>query len=194
LFIRLPNWSSPKQGSDRLYQLARGFIYVQPIIMINGKGFSYKIENGYAVIEREWNKGDVVTTGIPMEIQKLTAIDSVRFDRDRIAIQRGPILYCVEGADNNEGVWNLFMPSSATFTGINYKILDEPVIALQAEVNTLMPNKEGSNVEVKKRKITAIPYYCWANRGNNSMQVWLPTKISDVKINYQSKFPDGGNY
>jgi len=196
LYIRLPNWVTSKNESDRLYRITDNYVYVEPMILVNGTGFSYKIDKGYAVIEREWNKGDVVSTGIPMSLQYLTAIDSVRSDHGRIAIQRGPIVYCVEGADNKEGVWNLFVPDPAgiTFNPIDYKILDESVIALQAELNSIVPSKEGTNIEIKKRKVTAIPYYCWANRGANPMQVWLPTKISDLKINYQSKYPDGGNY
>ena len=125
---------------------------------------------------------------------KLQRRSEVRSDIDRIALQRGPLVYCVEGADNKEGVWNLTLPASANFTTIDYKILDEPVIALQTELPSAMANENGDGVKIEKRKITAIPYYCWANRGANDMQVWLPTKIKEVKINYSSKYEDGGNY
>jgi len=115
-------------------------------------------------------------------------------DNDRIAIQRGPLVYCIEGADNKDGVWNLTLPAGTNFTTIDYKILDEPVVALQTELPSAMANENGDGVKIEKRKITAIPYYCWANRGANDMQVWLPTKIKEIKINYSSRYEDGGNY
>jgi DUF1680 family protein len=99
----------------------------------------------------------------------------------------------VEGADK-KGVWNIFVPGKTNFTEFNHKVINEPVIALHAEVSTAVANADGTGIEIRKRKITAIPYYCWANRGANPMQVWLPTKIREVKINYASKYEDGGNY
>jgi DUF1680 family protein len=109
-------------------------------------------------------------------------------------MQRGPIVYCVEGADNKEGVWNLIFPENTLLKPIEYKVLNENVIALQGELPSAIPNEKGNGVTIVNRKVTAIPYYCWANRGANAMQVWLPTKIKEVKINYQSKYEDGGNY
>ena len=124
----------------------------------------------------------------------MVAKPEVKVDNSRIALQRGPLVYCVEGADNKERVWNLIVPANTGFKAIDYKILDEPVIALQTELPSAMANENGDGVKIEKRKITAIPYYCWANRGANDMQVWLPTKIKEVKINYSSKYDDGGNY
>jgi DUF1680 family protein len=195
LYIRVPEWATQMN-------LERG-LYFDPWItenkkalfyLLNGKEIGFHYENGYQVIETEWKKGDMLEFEYPMKVRQMVAKPELRQDADRIALTRGPIVYCVEGADNKEGVWNLIMENDVSFTPINYKILDEPVIALQGEVNSIGPNKDRSNVEIRKRKITAIPYYCWANRGANSMQVWLPTKITDLKINYQSKYPDGGNY
>jgi DUF1680 family protein len=195
LYIRIPGWSVNQPAPGNLYSvLTEANDHFDPELKINGKQFEYKSENGYAIVEREWKKGDEVVYNIPMDLVKLTAKDDLKFDNKRIAIQRGPIVYCVEGADNKEGVWNLILPDNTSFTSTDYKILDEKVIALQAEIPSAVPNATGTGVEIKKRKITAIPYYCWANRGANAMQVWLPTKISEIKINYQSKYPDGGNY
>jgi DUF1680 family protein len=163
-------------------------------ITVNQKNTACKMENGYAVIEREWKKGDIIELNFPMEIKKVNARGEVKMDNDRVALQRGPLVYCMEGADNKEGVWNLILPAKTNFTATNYKILDEPVIALQAELPSAMANENGDGIRIEKRKITAIPYYCWANRGANDMQVWLPTKIREIKINYSSKYEDGGNY
>lgn len=193
IYIRIPEWASKENPSMEPYHFADKNS-TGPVILVNNKAASVIYENGYAVIERDWNKDDVVDVTMSMLPRKIVAMDSVRADRNRIAIQRGPLVYCVEGADNKDGVWNLVFPENTLFKPIEYKVLDENVIALQAELPSAMPNQKGDGVTIVNRKVTAIPYYCWANRGANAMQVWLPTKIKEVKINYQSKYEDGGNY
>jgi DUF1680 family protein len=78
---------------------------------------------------------------------------------------------------------DLLLPENVSFKTIDYKILDEPVIAIQADLPAATPINEGTAVAIGKRKITAIPYYCWANRGPHPMQVWLPVRIKQIKIN-----------
>jgi len=92
-----------------------------------------------------------------------------------MAIQRGPIVYCIEGADNNGKAWNFIAPVNTTFTTENYAVLDEKVISLTANVPMIQMNKDGSSVQTTLQQIRAIPYYTWCNRGSNAMQVWLPT-------------------
>ncbi len=195
LYIRIPGWVKNEAVPGGLYRMVtENNDPVDPELMINGKAVEYKTENGYAVIEREWMGGDAVEYCIPMAIQKITAGSEVKAGTDRIAIQRGPLVYCVEGADNKEGIWNLVMPPNTSFTTTDYKIMDERVIALQAELSSAYADADGKEIKMEKRKVTAIPYYCWANRGAIAMQVWLPVKIKEVKINYSSKYEDGGNY
>ena len=195
LYLRIPGWCAGKAVPGNLYQFnGSGTVPAPVVLTVNGKSIEPSEENGYYIVNREWKKGDVVEYILGMGVNELVANPDLKFDDNRIALQRGPIVYCVEGADNREGVWNLILPENTNFTTVNSKILDEPVIALQAQVPTAIANAGGTGIEIKKTKITAIPYYCWANRGANAMQVWLPTKIKDVKINYRSKYEDGGNY
>ncbi len=194
LYLRIPGWMKNKPVPGDLYKYDTDIDYLDINVKVNGKIFSAKEKDGYAVISREWKKGDVVEYEMPMTTGRIMASDSLKYDHDRIAIQRGPLVYCVEGADNNAEVWNITLPSNAKFSEINYKILDEPVIALQADLPAAVAARDGKSVNMENRKITAIPYYCWANRGANAMQVWLPTRIKEVKINYQSRYEDGGNY
>ena len=192
LYIRVPGWSSKQPVPGNLYF---SNVSTPPTTFsLNGAKISDALVNGYAVISHEWKKGDILDFDFPMGITEIEARPEVKMDQGRIALQRGPLVYCIEGADNRDGVWNVFLPGNSKFTPTSYKILDEPVVALQAELPSAMANKEGDGVEIKRREITAIPYYCWANRGANDMQVWLPTKIKEVKINYASKYEDGGNY
>jgi DUF1680 family protein len=151
------------------------------------------MENGYFILSREWKKGDLVEYNIPMPVNKIVAKKEVSDDIDRFAVQRGPILYCVEGTDNNKDAWNFFIPKNTPFQTKSYEVLTEKVTAMEAEANAVQYNEASQNVEVVKKKIIAIPYYTWANRGKTSMQVWLPAKIKNIKINYSSVAGDGGN-
>jgi DUF1680 family protein len=74
------------------------------------------------------------------------------------------------------------VPENATFTVFQHQVLDEKVMAIQAEMRVMTGSEDGTNLQSEIKKITAIPYYTWANRGQNEMQVWLPTKIQEVKI------------
>ncbi len=187
LHIRVPGWFQDKMVPGELYTTrfdSNPRYFTDGTFKINGKTASYKIENGYALIESEWKKGDVVDVNFPMEVKTITAKDSLKQNIGRVAIQRGPLVYCIEGADNNSKAWNILVPENTTFTAIPYKVLDESVMALQAELPVLSVNENGTEVKTEKKLITAIPYYTWANRGKNEMQLWLPVKIKDVKINY----------
>ena len=150
---------------------------------MNGKELITRVESGYLIIEREWKKGDQVTYDLPMQVNRLVSSTDLKFNNNRVAIQRGPIVYCVEGADNNNKAWNFILPSTTEFEISDQIILDEPIKALSAMVPVMTVNADGSSIQTEKKKITAIPYYTWANRGKNEMQVWLPTTIKNIKIN-----------
>jgi hypothetical protein len=94
------------------------------------------------------------------------------------------LVYCIEGADNNGKAWNIIFPENTVIEEKNYSVLNEKVIALSAKVPTVTIDDDGTNVQTVVREVIAIPYYTWCNRGSNPMQVWLPVKIRDVKVNY----------
>ncbi len=194
MHLRIPGWSKKVPVPGNLYSLLTDNTMANPEIILNGKKIQYSLAEDYITLDREWKKGDIIEYNIPMEIYKLVANPGLKFDKERIALQRGPLVYCMEGADNDGSVWDLLLPANTEFTSTDYKVLDEPVVALQAELPAAAANENGQGISMVKRKVTAIPYYCWANRGANAMQVWLPTKIREVKINYASKYEDGGNY
>lgn len=183
LKMRLPGWAKdePVPGGLYLFDSKSKEVFT---LLLNGKPVPYTEENGYLKIGREWEKGDKIQYSLPMEVRKLVSRKEVSANADRIAIQRGPLVYCVEGADNNGKVWNILIPENADFKVIEFKVLDEKVMAVQADMTVMSGSEDGKNLRSETKKITAIPYYTWANRGQNEMQVWLPTKIQDVKINY----------
>ncbi len=183
MHIRIPGWIQGEAVPGGLYQFEDKT--KDPFTLnVNGKPAIYKIEQGYAVIDREWKKGDQVELNLPMEVKKVIARNELKQDDDRIALQRGPLIYCVEGADNNGQAWNLFVPDNAKFKTSFHKELLEGVTTIQFQSPTIQVSKDGQSVTTEEKTITAIPYYAWCNRGQNAMQVWLPRKIKEVKLNY----------
>lgn len=181
--LRVPDWVNGSPVPGDLYRFA-DTRSVPVVIKVNGKEQSFSMQNGYAVISRTWDHGDVIEYSMPMHVNKIISKDSVQFNRDRIALQRGPLVYCVEGKDNASNAFNFIVPDKTDFKTEPYKILNEPVTALTATVPVIDVTNSGTSVQTENKIITAIPYYTWCNRGSNQMQVWLPTKIKDVKLNY----------
>ena len=183
LYIRIPGWITEQAAPGNLYKFTDRYSLYRNL-KINGKDVAYTEDKGYAVVSREWKKGDEVEIEWPMHARIVTARDEVKATIDRVAIQRGPIVYCVEGADNNGQVWNIIYNDTARIKEIKHVVAGEQVVGLQAEATVVSISSSGKSVQNEKKIVTAIPYYTWANRGQNPMQVWLPTRIRDVKLNY----------
>lgn len=181
LHVRLPGWADNAPAPGKLYAYARTDA-AKIDIRLNGKPVAFRQEKGYAVIDRMWQHGDVVELTLPMPVREVVARPDVKADRDRVALQRGPLVYCVEGPDNDGRAWNILVPAKATFATEPYRVLDELVIAIRAGLSVVEAAPDGLSVQIKPRTITAIPYYAWANRGKSPMQVWLPSRIKEVKI------------
>jgi DUF1680 family protein len=182
LRLRLPAWATGRSEPDDIYAY-EGAPAGAVSLRINGVAVPVDTASGYVVVNRTWKKGDVVEYVLPMEVEKIVARPEVTADRDRVALQRGPFVYCVEGADNGGHAWDFVLPEQAVFATRQYNVAGEPVVAIEAGVSAFTPAGKGSGIGTGSKKIVAIPYYAWANRGGNEMQVWLPTKITDIKIN-----------
>ena len=182
--IRVPGWSKAEPVPGNTYTANFSVVTALMPIKINGKDASYELENGYMVINREWKKGDVVEFELNMQPHLLKSTPEIKTNESRVAIERGPLVYCVEGADNNGKAWNILLPENTQFNVVPHQVLDENVLAVEASVPVVSVSQDGKAVNTENKKIIAIPYYTWANRGKNEMQVWLPTKIKDIKLNY----------
>jgi DUF1680 family protein len=141
----------------------------QPVsLTVNGEPVLYETEKGYAVISREWNPGDVVGFSIPMEIRRVEANALVKDDSAKVAIERGPIVYCLEGVDNGPNLMKLALPDSSKLRAIFHPEELTGVVTISGGAVVVEGKKE------QAQKITAIPYFVWDNRGINEMKVWLP--------------------
>lgn len=182
LHIRIPGWASGEAVPGGLYSFEDTSVTAFTV-RLNGKEVPYKREKGYIVLDREWKKGDVVQLTLPMDIKRVISRPEVSENTDRVAIQRGPLVYCVESTDNDGQAWNIILSKNTNLTTVEKTIISEPVVAIQGETPKLTISGDGNNIRTENKPLVAIPYYTWANRKRSEMQVWLPTKIKDVKVN-----------
>jgi uncharacterized protein len=181
LKIRIPGWAKNRPVPGETYQ------YLQAStanfqLTLNGKPVSYTTENGYAVIDREWKKEDVVSLVLPMEIKRIVASNNVKENINRVALERGPLVYCVEQIDNNGKVMNLLLPDGAVCNTKSEPALLGGIITIEAHASVVEILADGLTIATKPKTIKAVPYYTWANRGEGEMQVWLPRKASSIII------------
>lgn len=175
LYIRIPGWASDNPLPGDLYSFLEKSSS-KPVFKVNGEEVNPKLENGYAVVSKTWQPGDLLEIGFPFEIRKIKANEKIEDDRGKMALQLGPIVYCAEFADYEDSdILSLILP-------INTQLSSEFQPALLGGVNVISGNAEGAekveeSAEIKTtpRNFTAIPYYAWAHRGQGQMAVWIPT-------------------
>lgn len=182
LRLRIPGWlKEPVPGGLYFYTAQQHNVSIE--ISINGKPATFHEELGYAVIDRQWKKGDLIEINTPMEIHRIASRFELKQNNNRSALQYGPMVYCVEGADNNLQAWNFILPADASLH-IQYEPgLLGGVNTITLEAKIIEPSADGQTVQVINKPIKAIPYFGWNNRGANEMQVWLPTSFQDLKVN-----------
>jgi DUF1680 family protein len=180
LLVRIPGWAQNKAIPSTLYQFQNESAE-KPVIKVNGTVVEYTITNGYATIKRTWKKNDKVEVNLPMEVRRVVANEKLKEDIGKVALQRGPLMYCAEWKDNNGKAGNIIMPGSAAFTTEFKPELLNGVMVLKSDVPAVVINS-GENIATVKQPFMAIPYYSWANRGKGEMTVWFPTKVTDIEV------------
>ena len=113
LHVRIPGWSEGQVFPSDLYTYLDKSDE-RPKLAVNGKPIDIAPQQGYAVIDRAWQPGDTVTLDLPMPVRRVVASDAVEADRGRVALVRGPIVYCIEWPDVKDGkVLNLVLPDDS---------------------------------------------------------------------------------
>ena len=166
LYLRIPGWTGaqPVVTSD-LYtylDMPAGKIEVK----VNGAPVPYTLDKGYAIISRQWGTADVVEYSLPMQVRKVVTNEKVTENAGRVALERGPVVYCVEGADHDGHALELSIPQDAVLEPQYEKDLLGGVVVLKGE----------GTLSDKPYPMKSIPSYAWNNRGINEMNVWLPVK------------------
>jgi DUF1680 family protein len=181
LKIRIPGWAQNKAIPSDLYAYQQASTQ-KVTIKVNGKPVDYQMQNGYAVISKKWKKGYKVEMNLPMDVQRVIANDKLPEDGGKIALQRGPIMYCAEWKDNDGKTANIIVPKTTTFTSEYKADLLNGVTVLKAEVKGVNVDSDGQNISTANKTLTAIPYYSWANRGKGEMTVWFPQQVKYVDL------------
>ncbi len=181
LLVRIPGWARNEEMPSDLYRFTNTSDK-KAEIKINGEVINYTIENGYAVLNRTWKKGDVVDVSLPMEVRKVVANPNVKDDIGKVSLQRGPLMYCAEWVDNGGTISNIIMPENAGFTTEFRPEILNGITVIKSEVPEVMVGDRGQSITTVQKAFTAIPYYAWANRGKGEMELWFPTKVKSVDL------------
>jgi DUF1680 family protein len=173
IHVRIPGWARNEPVPSDLYRFTDQ-TSEQPVLKVNGRAVAMKLDKGYVALDRTWKAGDTIELSLPMPVRRVSANDLVAADKGRVALQRGPLVYALEWADNTDGkVRNLMLPDGAKLTASWHPELLKGVETIQGRAISLKEDGKGSVVKAEQ-EITAIPYYAWANRGRGQMMVWIP--------------------
>jgi DUF1680 family protein len=164
LALRIPGWC-------RKYQ-----------IEVNGEPQQPKLDKGYVILSRMWTSGDTVTLALDMPVERMMPHPMIRQDAGHVALQRGPIVYCLEQADNGENLANVILPPDSTLTASVDKDLFGGVVTITGQAaRAEIPNWAGNLYQPQSQlhpththfTLKAIPYFLWANREPGEMCVWI---------------------
>lgn len=169
LYVRIPGWAGDKPVPGDLYEFRNATGHRFGLI-VNGMETGYDKKDGYAALNRQWKKGDRLEIEFPMDVRTIAAHDSVRADSGMMAIQCGPLVYCIEDKDQPGVDFRKIkvLPDSG------FKVIFDPDLFGGANIIQFQAVLEGKTRDTLSMK--AIPYYLWANRGPGNMQVWLPVE------------------
>jgi len=179
LKIRIPGWVQGDVVPGNLYSYAdkKTLGYT---VKVNGKVVASSIEKGYFSINRAWKKGDKVEVHFDMEARTVKANPAVEADRGKIAVERGPIVYCAEWPDNDFNIFSIILNKKPVFKVESKKDLLYGINTIQTDAQSLSYDAQGKLV-AKDVKLNMIPYYAWAHRGSGDMAVWLPVDLSATR-------------
>ncbi len=170
--VRIPGWARNEPVPSDLYR------FLDPAaapatISVNGRPVEMTVDKGYVTIERTWSPGDTIALNLPMPTRRVISNDRVMADRDRVALQRGPIVYAAEWPDNPNGkVRNIVLPDATTLSAEFRPDLLRGVEVIKGRAVGLAYKEDGS-VMRSDQPFLAIPYATWANRGRGQMVVWI---------------------
>ena len=190
--LRIPGWVRGNVLPGDLYSYTDN---QKPAyqVSVNGQTVESDVNDGYLSIARKWKKGDVVEVHFDMIPRIVKANPKVEADHGRVAVERGPIVYCAEWPDNRFNVHSILLNQHPQF-----KVTDKPELLygirqITTDAQALSYDKAGKLV-TKDVELTLIPYYAWAHRGEGDMEVWLPIDVSATSAQPQEagKWEDNG--
>lgn len=164
LALRLPDWCD------------------KPQVTLNGAPVTQDVRKGYLHISHLWQEGDTLQLTLPMPVRRIYGNPLVRHQTGQVAVQRGPLVYCLEQADNGEQLHNLQLPRDARFSTVEGKGIFARKILLQAPgykqtaedaENQALWHYDRAPSSRQPQVLTFIPWFSWANRGEGEMRIWV---------------------
>ena len=175
--LRIPGWSQNEAIPGNLYK----FDNAEPqkvSILVNGAQTEYVLSKGYAEITRRWNAGDKIIVDFQMSVRKVVADYRIKDDRNKMAFQRGPLIFCAEWPDNDSGsVLDLVLKDKAPLSAVYDSSLLGGTEVIKTTAMQTKRTVDGRVIPDRETPVTMIPYALWNNRGPGQMMVWFPTTI-----------------
>lgn len=159
ILVRIPGWAQNRPVPSDLYRYMSNSDE-KITLKVNGRPIALNINKGYIGIDRKWKAGDVITLNLPMPIRRVLSHEKVEDNVGRVALERGPIVYCAEWKDNGGKALDIVLTDDINLVTEYRKDMLGGITAIKGIL------KNG-------RAFLAIPYYAWAHRGMGEMAVWL---------------------
>ena len=180
LCLRIPGWVQGKPLPGNLYS------YDNPApanwtVKVNGAPVTAAFVNGYAVLNQSWKPGDVVELDLPMPVRRVAGNPKIAATVGQVALERGPVVYCLEGIDNGGSVFDVSLPVSAKIIPSAKSDLLGGVTVLDITGATRVQRNEAGMLGEQPAQLTAIPYAAWNNRGLSPMTVWVGRDAQNVR-------------
>ncbi|MGB3860916.1 MAG: glycoside hydrolase family 127 protein [Candidatus Aminicenantaceae bacterium] len=163
VLVRIPGWARNEPVPSDLYAFSNPQEN-KVVLRVNSETWPLDLDKGFAKILRKWQGGDTIELDLPMPVRRVVAHHSVEDNQAKVALQRGPLVYCFEGIDNGGHILNRSLPDDMDFAAKFQPDFLGGIVVIQDSA------PDGS------AHLTAIPYYAWSHRGVGEMSVWLPRK------------------
>ena len=180
VLLRIPGWARNEVVPSDLYSFAD-----KPsetvTLNVNGSPCELTLADGYAVVDRPWKRGDKIELTMPMPVRRIIANEKITDNKGKVALQRGPLVYCLEWPDNKDKtVLNMIIPDDTQFKTAFKADLLNGVQVITGTARIVERDKTTTKpVAGARQEFTAIPYYAWAHRGRGEMTVW-PARIPEA--------------
>ncbi|GHH58516.1 glycoside hydrolase family 127 protein [[Pseudomonas] boreopolis] len=162
LALRLPDWCG------------------QPRLQLNDEDVPLQVRKGYAWLEREWRPGDRLRLELPMPVRRIGAHPRLRQAAGKVALQRGPLVYCLEEADNGADLHQLALPADAALVPVagdgvfaGMTLVEADGLRREPQGREALYRYDPPPARARSQRLRFVPYFAWANRGEGEMRVWL---------------------
>ncbi len=176
LHVHVPGWAQGRPLPSDLYRYAEAETEAFTLA-VNGEPVKPEIVRGFAVLRRTWKAGDAIELSLPMRVRRVLSHEKVAANAGRVALERGPVVYCAEAADNGGRAFNLVLPDDALLEARHRGDLLGGVTVVAGRALALQAGEDGRSVVTREQDFLAVPYHVWAHRGDGEMTVWLPRRV-----------------